>query len=113
MKGDWVLTVKENIDELDLKMTFLEIRNTSKDIFKNIVKDKVKIAAFNYMTKLQALHSKSINIKYSKLKGVTQNFLISCFLATTTSNIHQIQKVRSVLKSACSEDFKTVLTFDI
>ena len=29
------------------------------------------------------------------------------FLAITTSNLHQIQKVRSVLKSACSEDFKT------
>ena len=27
------------------------------------------------------------------------------------SNLHQIQKGRSVLKSACSEDFKTVLDF--
>ena len=50
---------------------------------------------------------------YSQVKGVTQNFLIFRFLAITTSNLHQIQKVRSVLKSAGSEDFKTVLTFDI
>ena len=35
-----------------------------------------------------------------------------CFLAITTSNLHQIQKGRSVLKSARSEDFKTDLTFD-
>ena len=34
-------------------------------------------------------------------------------LAITTSNLHQIQKGRSVLKSASSEDFKTDLTFDI
>ena len=31
----------------------------------------------------------------------------------TTSNLHQIQKGRSVLKSACPEDFKTDLTFGI
>ena len=36
-----------------------------------------------------------------------------CILAITTSNLHQIQKGRSVLKSARSEDFKTDLTFDI
>ena len=47
------------------------------------------------------------------IKGVTQNFFIFCFLAISTSNLHQIQKVRSVLKSAGSEDFKTDLTFDI
>ena len=34
-------------------------------------------------------------------------------LAITTSNLHQIEKGRSVLKSAGSEDFKTDLTFDI
>ena len=36
-----------------------------------------------------------------------------CNLAITTSNFHQIQKVRSVLKTTGSENFKTVLTFDI
>ena len=35
----------------------------------------------------------------------------SFFLAITPSNLHQILKGRSVLKSACSEDFKTVLNF--
>ena len=46
------------------------------------------------------------------VKGGPLNFEI-LFLAITTSNLHQIQKVRSVLKSARSEDFKTDLTFDI
>ena len=36
-----------------------------------------------------------------------------CFLAMSQLKFVQIQKVRSVLKSACSEDFKTVLTFEI
>ena len=46
------------------------------------------------------------------VKGGPLNFEI-LFLAITTSNLHQIQKVGSVLKSARSEDFKTDLTFDI
>ena len=45
--------------------------------------------------------------------GCPKKNLPVCFLAITTSNLHQIQKGRSVLKSACSEDFKTDPTFDI
>merc|ERR1719270_3331593 len=36
----------------------------------------------------------------------------SCFLTITSSNLHQIQKVRSVFESAGSKDFKTVPTLD-
>ena len=36
-----------------------------------------------------------------------------CILAITSSNLDQIQKVRWVLKSARSQLFKTVLTFEI
>ena len=43
-------------------------------------------------------------------KGWILEFLFFCFLAITTSNLHQIQKVRSDLKSAGSENFKTNLT---
>ena len=48
-----------------------------------------------------------------KIKGDSQNFFFFVLLAITTSNLHQIQKVRSVLKSAGSKEFKTDLTFDI
>ena len=37
----------------------------------------------------------------------------SLFLSISPSNLHQIQKGRSVLKSARPEDFNTDLTFDI
>ena len=59
---------------------------------------------------LQWVQGKTVQ---SLIKGWLLEFLLFSFLAITTSNLHQIQKVRSVLKSACSEDFKTVLTFDI
>ena len=68
VKGDWILTVKENIDELQIQMTFLEIKSMSKDTFKNLVKDNVKTAAFNYLTKVQETHSKSKSIKYKQFE---------------------------------------------
>ena len=40
-------------------------------------------------------------------------FTKDLFLAISPSNLLQIQKVRSVLKYACSDDFKSVLTFEI
>jgi len=46
-------------------------------------------------------------------KGCFSEFVFFVLLAITTSNIHQIQKVGSVLESAGSEDFKTDFTFDI
>ena len=55
--------------------------------------------------------SKTVEIMWCYLKGDSQNFFF-CFLTITTSNLHQIQKVRSVFKSAGSKDFKTVPTFD-
>ena len=71
-------------------------------------------------SQIQFLHS------YHKYQSCNINYIICnihtpcpqkkyhfCILAITTSNLHQIQKGRSVLKFARSEDFKTDLTFDI
>ena len=59
-------------------------------------------------------HSKS-EVKIEDVENTTcpQKNLTVCFLALSQLLLRQIQKVRSVLKSAGSEDFKTVLTFDI
>ena len=48
---------------------------------------------------------------YVEDKGCLRKFLFLLFLAISPSNHHQIQKGRSVLKTACPEDFKTVLDF--
>ena len=50
--------------------------------------------------------------KIFQSKGCFSEFLFFCFLTITTSNLHQIQEVRSVFKSEGSKDFKTVPTFD-
>ena len=54
--------------------------------------------------------------KHPSLKVGTpcpQKKLSVCFLAISQLKLGQIQKVRSVLKTTGSENFKTVLTFEI
>ena len=49
VKGDWVLRVKKDLEELGLNMTFLEIAWTPKSNLKKITREKVKSAAFRYL----------------------------------------------------------------
>ena len=65
---------------------------------------------YNY---IQILASKSQFVSWLELHCVQKKTQQFVFLAIFQLLIGQIQKVRSVLKSACSEDIKTVLTFDI
>ena len=56
---------------------------------------------------------KMFQLNLSSTTPCPQKNLTVCFLAISQLLLGQIQKVRSVLKSACSDNFKTVLTFDI
>ena len=67
-KGDWVLTVQEDIVTLELSMDMEGITATSQSRFKSLVRHQVKKKAFDYLQSLQATHSKSKVIKYSKLQ---------------------------------------------
>ena len=66
-RGDWVSTVKQDLAVLDIKTSFEEIANISKEAFKKLVKDKVQKAALDYLTNLQLSHSKSSNLCYDDL----------------------------------------------
>ena len=74
-----------------------------------------------YLWKLTLMLSSSWDKRNTKIihqqhfclfNSVVMHFSFS-ILAVATSNLHQIQKGRSVLKSTCSEDFKSNLIFDI
>ena len=67
IRGDWVSTVREDLSDLKINMSFEEIQNTSKEGFKKLVKEKVNEAALDYLKSLQKTHSKSKNLKYSEL----------------------------------------------
>ena len=67
IKGDWILTVKENLSHLGIDMSFEAISATSKNTFKAIVKEAIHKKALEYLQSLQSSHSKSKNLNYSSL----------------------------------------------
>ena len=75
VKGDWVTTVTNDMRELGINLTMEEIAGTSKLRFKEIIKNKVKMKALQYLTKLKDSHSKVKNIKHENIK--LQPYLLS------------------------------------
>ena len=81
-KGDWVVTVKQDLTDLDINLSFDQIKNTSKQAFKDIVKEKIKSSAFNMLTKLQQTKSKSKNLHYTRLE-------LQAYLKSNDTNIKE------------------------
>ena len=67
VKTDWVNTVKQGLIELDINMTFDDIKNLSKAKFNKVVKDKVQKKALEFLANLQKTHSKSKNLHYNSI----------------------------------------------
>ena len=67
IRGDWVSTVKQDMADLDIRMSFEEISNTTEEAFKDIVKEKVQNLALVYLKNLQTMHSKSEKLCYDNL----------------------------------------------
>ncbi len=68
VKGDWITTVREDMEELGLKLTFEQIKSFNKEAFKTKVKEHVITSALEYLKNLQQTHSKSRPLTYTKLE---------------------------------------------
>ena len=66
-KGDWVLQVREDLDDLEIPCNFEFIKSKSKLAFKKMVNAKVKIYALKALQAKQMKHSKMANISYNSL----------------------------------------------
>ena len=58
-RGDWVSTVKQDLKDLEIEMNFDQIRDYTKEAFKETVKKQVKTKAFIFFTLIQQTHSKT------------------------------------------------------
>ena len=70
-RGDWDTTVLEEIKEIGLHLDLDEIRNMSKNKFRVLVMEKVKIKAFICI--LEKKESISIEKKTNKMNVKVQN----------------------------------------
>ena len=73
VKGDWVNTIKKDLEELEMNLSYEEIKRNTKEQFKRIVKEHVNEKAFKYLKNLQQTHSKAKPIQYEKFS--LQNYL--------------------------------------
>jgi hypothetical protein len=65
---DWVETVKEDIMDLGLPSTLVEIQGLSTGQFKSLVKSRCIATAFNQLLKQKSLHSKMVPLSYEELR---------------------------------------------
>ena len=92
-KKDWVATVLEDIQELQLNLTLDNLKKMKKSEIKNILNKSVKQKAFEKLQKTKKSHSKVMNLKHTKLQ--MQSYLKSSKLKIKTEEARTIFKLRS------------------
>ena len=75
VKGDWVNTVREDLEELKIDLEPRNVTRLSKEVFREIIKESIKDRALHHLKSVQKSHSKARNIKYDKLE--IQSYLMS------------------------------------
>ena len=68
VRGDWIELVNKDLHELDISLSFEEIKRTSPNEFKNFVNKQTEEKAFNYLMNIKETQSKIRNITYKKLQ---------------------------------------------
>ena len=68
VKNDFVRNCEKYLNMLDIKLSFKEIGEMSKFRFAKIVKEKIAVAAYNYLIAEKNKQTKIAHIKYSGLE---------------------------------------------
>ena len=102
--GDFSEIIKDDKKTISLNLTETEISNLRKNKFKEIVKKKVRDAAFEYLNTLKQKHSKMTNITYESLK--VKPYLTSPIFNLETRNL--LFRLRTRTVSGIRADFKGI-----
>ena len=76
LKHDWTETVRQDLAYLDIDLSMEEIKDTSEEDFKNEVREKTKMKAFEYLLNIKESQSKMNKLRY-------KNFEIQGYLKST------------------------------
>ena len=61
---DWITTVLKEIEELNLKVSFVNIKQMSKEDWKNMIKESIVDKAFRNLNEAKRKHSKVMKLEY-------------------------------------------------
>ena len=100
-KGDFIELIKDDFKMINEVQDDEKIRNTSTNVYKKHIKKCIKDAAFQYLIKKQASHSKIRIIEYKELEK--QNYMVSPIF--TNEEVKQLFVLRSRTTN-CKENFK-------
>ena len=75
-RGDWASSCKQDLSDFQIKLTFEEIQSLSNIKFNRMIKEAIKVKAFEYLTKKRG--SKGLEIEYFELKMA--EYLMPIFL---------------------------------
>ena len=75
MKHDWILSIERDLKELEIQLTFSEIAQMSKNVFKKYLKTKCHNFNFQFMMNEKPKSSKGILLTFETLQ--VQNYLRS------------------------------------
>ena len=67
-RKDWVTSVTQDLEELELDVTFETIQKMGKEKWRNTVKNIIKLKSFRKLEKIKETHSKVKNISYLRLE---------------------------------------------
>ena len=84
---DWIQTVKQDLNDLEITLSMEEISKMSKLEFKELVKEAVRELAFKYLQQLRVSHRKAEDLVYENLN--LQNYLLAG--SRTQMTIHERQ----------------------
>ena len=106
-KNDWVLSIEDDKNLINLNLTDIQIQDISDQKFKILIKDKIRKAAFQYLFNLKESHSKVSMIEYKKYK-------IQDYLCNSNFKMEEKQllfKLRSKMLN-CKENFRSMYISD-
>ena len=92
-KKDWVTTILNDLEELNMKVNFVDIQEMSKEKWKSIVKQNIKEHTFRKLMERKENHSKIKDLVYSKFE--MQDYLKPGSQIITRKEIEFIFKLRS------------------
>ena len=106
-KKDWITTVKENLKHLNIKHTLENIQEMPKETYKQLIKNKIKEEAFNYLIlKRNKRNGKGMDIEYTHLE--MQNYLSSEDIDITNEDRKLIFQLRTKMHFKIKTHFRNM-----
>ena len=93
-KKDWVTSVEKDIEELELNISFEEIKEMTKDRWKNIVKNTIQQKTFMKLEAKKQTHSKVKDLEHIRLE-MQDYFMPNGIKDMNKEEVQLIFKIRS------------------